>query len=192
MKRLGLIALAIVPALALAVENMPTAGVGAKFPSFKLRDYRGAESQYREAFRGSPYHPYLSYDLGLLLQRQNRLKEAQSSYLAAQRQLETKITQERAAAAQYAQILSPAGNLTDPGLRGRYQQELETTNQLITALTENEAEVLNAMGTVLEQRGDRPAAAAQYKLAYGLNEKLLIARHKLHGAHIVQPVSKFY
>jgi peroxiredoxin len=43
MRRLGLIALALVPALALAVEKTPTPGVGAKFPSFKLRDYRGAE-----------------------------------------------------------------------------------------------------------------------------------------------------
>ncbi len=48
MIRLGWIVVALLPGLALAGENTPNAGIGAKVTSFKLRDYRGAERSLDE------------------------------------------------------------------------------------------------------------------------------------------------
>ena len=146
---------------------------------FAQGDYRAAQREYELAFRISPYHPYLSYNLGLFLQRQNRLKQAAASYGAAQVEFHRKILQLRSTSGEYARLLLPANGITDPAERKRYLRELDLNNRLIKALTDNEAEVHNALGTVREQRRDLTGADAQYQAAFALNPDLLEARHNL-------------
>jgi tetratricopeptide (TPR) repeat protein len=145
---------------------------------FESGDYRSAEREYEEAFRLAPYHPYLSYNLGLFQQRQNRLKQAEKSYEAARAEFRRKIARVTDTAATYARLLAPGG-VVDPDQRRQYQQELDLANKLIHALTQNEAEVHNALGTVWEARGDAGGAAREYRAAFGLNADLLEARHNL-------------
>jgi tetratricopeptide (TPR) repeat protein len=145
-------------------------------------NYSGAESEYREAIRWTPVgakfaepknpcfqgrkmmvsaRPYLYYNLGVLLQRVNRLAEAQKAYCMAevsfryQMELFASVRAEsNADLATLAELRSKAGRI-------------------------NLADVNNSLGVLFETRSKKSQAAAQFQKALSNNAELSAASFNL-------------
>ena len=136
--------------------------------------YGEAENTYREAIAMTPLgeqfkddenacfagkrrlivaRPYLYYNLGVLLQRVNRLGEAQTAYCLA--------------AASFRMRLARLG--TNGGLDEKWRE----------AARINLADVQNSEGVLFQMRGKRKQAEAQFKRALEGNPGLLAAKFNL-------------
>jgi len=112
----------------------------------------------------------LSYNLGVLLQREHRLKEAEARYRTAGDTLNRQANALDAAA--------QAQSASDPAEAARLRK-------ISARLRENQAEAENALGTVLE--GQRKSGAEDaYKQAFNLAPGLLEARHNLAMLYTAQ------
>jgi tetratricopeptide (TPR) repeat protein len=124
-----------------------------------------AEREYREAIAVNPSEPYLYYNLGLLLHRMNRRKEAGANYKKALSSYTDAI-----------QLLSRRANeWTDEGL----PEDAQRARERIRIFERNKAEVLNAWGALLAGIGDSSRARGYYNAALFRNPMFCEARDNL-------------
>ena len=126
---------------------------------------RGWVPEYREAICRTPYHPYLYYNLGVLLHRINRKPEARTEYNLA---IEAFENQARIAA-EHATRFSEDGNTA----------EAQLSEQRRATLLKNEAEPYNALGALAQAEGRSAKARAAYESAAAHNPDLLLAAYNL-------------
>ena len=161
----------------LATEKAPYWGYPRHNLALALVEHGGyteAERAYREAITMTPIgekfvdttnacfagrnqliaaRPYLYYNLGVLLQRVNRLGEAQKTFCLAEASFRLRLERLRGA----------------DGLDGKREE----------AARINLADVKNSEGVLFQMRGKRRQAGAQFAEALVLNRRLLAARFNL-------------
>jgi tetratricopeptide (TPR) repeat protein len=142
-------------------------------------NYSAAENEYREAIRWTPvgekvrsdksnpcFHgqtvmvsarPYLYYNLGVLLQRLNRLADAQKEFCMAEVSFRYRM-----------QLLNPGGDQNDPYL-------VKLAKLRAAAAQINLADVNNSLGVLFEARGKNARAMAQFEEALSNNPELTAA-----------------
>jgi tetratricopeptide (TPR) repeat protein len=142
-------------------------------------NYSAAESEYREAIRWTPvgekvpsdkrnpcFHgqkvmvsarPYLYYNFGVLLQRLNRLADAQNEFCMAEVSFRYRM-----------QLLNPGGDESDPYL-------VKLAKLRAAAAQINLADVNNSLGVLFEARGKKSRARAQFEEALSNNPELTAA-----------------
>jgi tetratricopeptide (TPR) repeat protein len=125
--------------------------------------YREAEAEYRESIAITP-QPYVHYNYGLLLQRLNRSFDARREY-------------EQALAGYDAAV----STLDTRGREWAVQlpSDSELARRRAAVFRRNKAEVLNALGTLVEGQGDSPGALGYYRAAQAQNRALWPASYNL-------------
>jgi Tfp pilus assembly protein PilF len=157
-------------------------------------NYSAAEREYREAIRWTPvgdktaaeknnpcFHgrrvtvsarPYLYYNLGVLLQRLNRLTEAQQQYCLAEQSFLLQLG-----------LLDPRGLESDA-------DQAELANLRSIAAKINLADVNNSLGALFEARSKRGRARAQFQKALSNNPELSAASFNLARLDADQALTK--
>jgi tetratricopeptide (TPR) repeat protein len=128
-------------------------------------NYKAAEREYREAIELTPERPVLYYNLGLLLHRSNRLKNAREAY-------------EQAIAA-FGSATKSYREREAEWMAEELAESAELAGRRAAALERNSAEAHNSLGALLAYMGDTNGAIASYKQALQMNEKLYPARHNM-------------
>jgi tetratricopeptide (TPR) repeat protein len=132
-----------------------------------MGDNAAAEAAYRAAIQRTPQHPYLYYNLGILLQRINRRSEAEALFLAAIQRFEeqTQAYRQRAASLSADNPEAKAEAVLD-------LQEAETA-------VRNEGEAYNALGALWQAEGKASKAKRGYETALQQNASLYAAQYNL-------------
>ena len=128
-------------------------------------DYAAAEREYREAIRRTPYHPYLYYNLAVLLHRINRKTDAMVEYNLAVRAFED----------QAATALDHSRRWTEDGNTAQARKAAERRATLL----KNEAEAHNALGALFQAKGNAKRARTEYEAARQLDPDLLLASYNM-------------
>jgi tetratricopeptide (TPR) repeat protein len=124
-----------------------------------------AQSEYEAAIQRAPYYPFLYYNLGLLFERTGRARQAERTYGRALELFDSR-------AAEFdrrAESWRDAGNAEEERIARIRARELRR----------NRAQVLNALGTLLEARGEIEDAETHYRNAMQADPSLLAAAHNL-------------
>ncbi len=127
-------------------------------------DAAAAEREYREAIARAPNEPYLDYNLGLLLHRANRKREARKAYEGALQKLDI-------AAKTYAE----RGREWETAL----PEEARIARARSAMFEKTKADVHNALGALFESQGAAKPAAAEYRAAIQVNVDLCPPRYNL-------------
>ena len=112
-------------------------------------DYRAAQRTYEEAILVQPWQPYLYYNLGLVLQRTNRLKPAMTAYETALIRYRDAITVLDSNALAWKTLPMESG----------------LAKRRADIFRRNQAEVHNAIGSLHQQAGRFDPALTEYKAA---------------------------
>ena len=161
--------------------------------------YGEAERVYREAIATTPvgemFHaklnscfakrrvlvgarPYLYYNLGVLLQRLNRLGEARTQFCLAEAsfRLSLDILKAQGAVLPPTRAIAAQTNPVD-GTKSAEDFEVELATKRAIAALRNLGDVKNSQGVLLQMRGKRKQAAVQFKEALDANPGLLAAKY---------------
>jgi len=157
-------------------------------------NYSAAESEYREAIRWTPvavkmttakndpcFHgrrltvsarPYLYYNFGVLLDRLNRLAEAQQQYCLAEESFSVELG-----------LTAPAGPASDAG-------DAQLAELRAMAAKINLADTYNSLGVLLQTRNKMSEARAQFEGALSNNPELSAAGFNLARLDAMQALAK--
>ena len=163
--------------------------------------YGEAERVYREAIATTPvgemFHdklnscfakrsvlvgarPYLYYNLGVLLQRLNRLGEARTQFCLAEAsfRLSLEILKAQGAVLPTTRAIAAQTNPVD-GKKSAEDFEVELATKRAIAALRNLGDVKNSQGVLLQMRGKRKQAETQFTEALEANSGLLAAKYNL-------------
>src|SRR5260370_26720148 len=129
----------------------------------EMGDNTAAETEYRAAIRRTPDLPYLYYNLGILLERINRRRDAEQAFRDAILRFEEQAKRYRDRAA------SLKAEFADSAIA---VQEAETVKR-------NEGEAYNALGALLQSQGKMKQSRQSYEKALSLNDRLYAATYNL-------------
>jgi tetratricopeptide (TPR) repeat protein len=127
-------------------------------------DYRAATDMYRQAIAVLQPESYLHYNLGLLLHRTNSKDAARAEYLQALKVLRERADLHRAVATAW---------------QDTFPEDSHSASDRAAAFERSAADVHNALAALLESRGRRKEAAAEYRAAFDIDKNLCPARHNL-------------
>jgi len=129
------------------------------------------EAEYRAAIQRMPQHPYLYYNLGVLLQRINRRTDALRTFKEAIGKFEEQAEVYRKAAA----LLNGEDSAEHPAAKAEATRALQ---EEATTLR-NEGEAYNALGALWQAARKTTKAKVSYGDALRLNPQLHAARYNL-------------
>jgi tetratricopeptide (TPR) repeat protein len=136
----------------------------------ELGDYRAAEQEYRESIRRTPYHPYLHYNLGVLMQRVNRTRDAERAYVDALAWFTRQIRRHRKRARDWEEAGVP--------------EEAKRAAHFADVLELNRAQALNTLGSLRQAAHKLRAAADYYGAGLKANPNLNAARYNLGAVDV--------